>query len=398
MALRGNAAIAGVAEYPPERRFAGPGRFTIEQWADLAALALEDAAIDPRQVDGLICSTDVYEAANMVPAVLAEYCGWNIAYAERVDLGGASAVGMVWRAAMAIEAGICRTVVCALPARPRPARPEGELDLAVVDANSTKAWGSPVGRYQSPYGNVGPNVGYALVASHYDGVVGGGEEARAKLVADQRRSAAMNPDAVHYKSPILPEDVLASRIVAPPLHLLEIVMPCTGGAAIVVTAATEVRSDRRPVVVSGFGEATSFYTPTYNRDLLRMPLRDAADRSFAMAGMSRDRIDMVQLYDPYSIAVVLSLENAGFCSTGEGNRFVLEHDLTYEGDFPCNTNGGQLGVGQARNAGGMTHVIEAVRQIQGTAGDRQLSKHDTAFISGSGGSMAAQAALILEGV
>jgi len=372
-------------------------RFTVEQWADLAALALADACIDNRQVDGLVCAPDVFEAAQLVPAMLAEYCGWNLAFAERVDLGGASAVGMVWRAAMAIEAGICRTVVCALPARPRPPAPDGVLDLGTALNFSDEAWGSVTVRYERPYGNIGPNVGFALVASRYDALVPGGEEARAKLVADQRRSAAANPDAVHFQRPVTASDVLASKVVVPPLHLLEIVMPCSGGAAVVVSKTEDVRPDRRTVVVSGFGESASFKTPTYSRDFLEMPLRAAARRAFAMAGLTPDQMDMAQLYDAYSIAVVLSLENAGFCGRGQGNGFVLEHDLSFKGSFPCNTNGGQLGVGQAVNAGGMTHIIEAVRQIQGSAGSRQLTRHDKAFVSGSGGSMATQAALILEG-
>jgi acetyl-CoA acetyltransferase len=116
-----------------------------------------------------------------------------------------------------------------------------------------------------------------------------------------------------------------------------------------------------------------------------------------MAGIARTDVDMVQLYDCYSITALLTIEDSGFCAKGEGMRFVREHDLSFAGDFPCNTHGGQLGCGQARLAGGMSHVVEAVRQIQGRADDRQVARHDTVYVSGTGGVMSEQTALVLQG-
>ncbi|RNL62888.1 thiolase family protein [Nocardioides marmoriginsengisoli] len=392
------AVVAGVAEHAPERKFAGPEQFTVEQWADLARMALDDAGLESQDVDGLVCSTDVFEAVHMVPSLLAEYCGWDLACAEQVDLGGASAVGMVWRAAAMVESGVCQTVVCALPFRPRPAAPDGVVDLGNVLGRADDVWGAPAPEHDYPYGNRGPTASFALVNSRYDQLFTGGPEARAKLVSDQRRSAAITPGAVHFGKPIAPEDVLASRVIAPPIRLLEVVMPCTGGAAIVVTMRERARSDVRPVSVAGFGEAVSYKLPTYAQgDVTDMPLTGASRRAFEMARITPAEIGTAQLYDAYAIAVIMSLESAGFCPRGAGNDFVNERDLSFGGDFPCNTNGGQLGFGQAGNAGGMTHVIEAVRQIQGRAGDRQSDGVDSAFVSGSGGSMAAQGALILRG-
>ena len=116
-----------------------------------------------------------------------------------------------------------------------------------------------------------------------------------------------------------------------------------------------------------------------------------------MAGVSRSAVDMVQIYDCYTITVLLTLEDAGFCGKGEGMAFVREHDLSYRGDFPCNTHGGQLGFGQCGLAGGMSHVVEAVRQIMGRGAARQLTRHDLAYVSGTGGVMSEQSALILQG-
>jgi acetyl-CoA acetyltransferase len=123
----------------------------------------------------------------------------------------------------------------------------------------------------------------------------------------------------------------------------------------------------------------------------------AAERAFTMAGSTRDAIDLVNPYDCYTITVLVTLENAGFCEKGEGGRFVEAHDLTFRGDFPLNTHGGQLGGGQAGLAGGLSHATEAVLQLQGRAAERQLGKCDLAYVNGTGGMMAEQVALILEG-
>src|ERR1700742_640583 len=123
MGLRGGAAIAGYAQRTPARHFTGTPRFSLEQWAELAADALADAGIDPREVDGLCVGSDVGETALFSPATVAEYCGWSINFAERLDLGGASSVGMIWRAAAAIELGLCEVVVCACASAPRPDPP-----------------------------------------------------------------------------------------------------------------------------------------------------------------------------------------------------------------------------------------------------------------------------------
>jgi acetyl-CoA acetyltransferase len=181
--------------------------------------------------------------------------------------------------------------------------------------------------------------------------------------------------------------------------MLEIVMPVTGGAAVVVTSLDRARRlKRRPVAVTGFGEHLTHKTPTYAPSLDITPIRQAAQRAFAMAGRAPAEVDMVQLYDCYTITVLLTIEDSGFCGKGEGLDFVKSHDLSYAGDFPCNTHGGQLGFGQPGLAGGMSHVVEAVAQIQGRSGDRQLRKHDLAYVSGTGGIMSEQTAVVLEGL
>ncbi len=175
-------------------------------------------------------------------------------------------------------------------------------------------------------------------------------------------------------------------------------MPCAGGAALVVAGPEAARRSRhRPARVVGFGEHLTIKTPTYAEDMVKTPVGPASRQAFAMAGIRPADVDVAEIYDCYTITVLLTIEDAGFCAKGEGMTFVREHDLTCRGDFPLNTHGGQLGAGQAGLAGGMTQVIEAVRQLQGRAAERQVPGVDRAYVSGTGGVMSEQAALILEG-
>jgi acetyl-CoA acetyltransferase len=281
--------------------------------------------------------------------------------------------------------------------------------------------GSPQAEFEIPYGNLAQNCGYAMIAQRYAAELGYDPRATAKIAADQRTNACANPDAVFRDQPISIEDVLASKMVADPLHVLEIVMPCAGGAAVVIASKEAAERGRarlsaggsgpagasgggraagamhRPVYVTGFGENLTHKTPTYMPDLVRTPIGPAADRAFAMAGIAPADVDVVEPYDCYTITVLLTLEDSGFCAKGEGMGFVMAHDLTYRGDFPVNTHGGQLGFGQAGMAGGFSQLIEGVTQVRGEAGARQVPRCDTAYVTGTGGIMSEQAALILHG-
>lgn len=399
--LQGDAAIVGYVELPPERLSkASPAPFTLEQWALLAAAALEDAGLSAEEVDGIVTS-HLGESEIFVPSTVAEYLGVRANFAELLDLGGASAAGMVWRAAAAIELGLCDVVLCALPARyitPSSELKPKTLTDAVFFGSSSNQFGSPQAEFEIPYGNLGQNGPYGQVAQRYSHEYGYDERAMAKIVVDQRVNANHTDGAIWKDTPLSIEDVLASPVIADPLHMLEIVMPCLGGAAVVVASAeVAARSRNRPVWIKGFGEHVPFKTPTYAENLLDTPMRKAADTAFGMTELTREQMDMVSIYDCYTITVLLSLEDAGFCEKGKGMSFVSDHDLTFRGDFPLNTAGGQLGFGQAGLAGGMHHVCDATRQIMGRAGAAQVSDCNRAFVSGNGGILSEQTTLILEG-
>jgi len=151
------------------------------------------------------------------------------------------------------------------------------------------------------------------------------------------------------------------------------------------------------VWIKGFGERVTCKMVMYAENLLETPMIKAAVSAFSMAGLTPANMDMVSIYDCYTITALLSLEDAGFCKKGAGLTFVAEHDLTFRGDFPMNTAGGQLGYGQAGFAGGMHHVCDAARQIMGRAGVTQVADCNRAFVSGNGGVLAEQTTLVLEG-
>lgn len=392
-----SAALVGFTEWAPQRKWDRP-MFGMEACAALAAEALDDAGIEKGAVDGLV-SGGLQDSPMFSPLALAEYLQIQTHFSETVDIGGASSAGMIWRAAAAIEVGLCDTVLVLVPSTPAPIEAGGDVSKMVMPPYlAGDAWGSPQSQYDIPYGLVAAAPSFAMVATAYMDRYGVTAEQLAKIAVDERNSAIKNPKAVFKDKPITVEDVLASPMVSDPVHLLEMVMPCFGGGAVVVTNAERAkRATHRPVFLSGYGEFVSHKTVTYMRDITETPARPAADQAFSMAGMERAGIDLCSFYDCFTITVLATLEDTGFAPKGQGGPWVAERDLSFAGDFPLNTHGGQLGMGQGGAAGGLSHVIDALTQIQGRAGDRQLAKADAAYVTGVGGLMASNVGLVMEG-
>jgi acetyl-CoA acetyltransferase len=385
MSIRGVAAITGVGELKPTRNTGD--RTTLDLIAEVSRLALDDANLTFQQVDGLLVDP-VVGAPMLAPSTVAEWLGMRVTYAELVDLGGATGAGMVWRAAAAIAAGQCEACLCVCAA------PRGGMGLG---------WGgggrplrTPDAEFEFPYGALGANFGYAMIANRYEHEYGLKPEHRAKIAVDQRTNACANPLATFYGQPITQEDVLNSPVVLDPLHLLEIVMPCGGGAALIVESAERAKKNgRQPAYVLGAGEHLTHKSITYAPSLTNSAIKSAADRAFDQSGVARGDVKLASIYDCYTITVMVSLEDAGFCAKGEAGEFVESHDLTYKGDFPLNTHGGQLSFGQPGLAGGMSHVTEAARQVMGVADERQVADCDVAYVNGNGGIMSEQVSLVL---
>ena len=392
-----SAAMVGFTEWAPQRHWDEP-MFSMEACAKLAAEALADAGIDKGEVDGLVIG-GLQESPLFPPLALAEYLDVQCHFGEVVDIGGASSAGMIWRAAAAIEVGLCETVLVLVPSTPAPSESGNEgRKMEMPPYLGGDAWGSPQGQYDIPYGLVAAAAPFALVGQRYMAQYGVKPESLAKIAVDQRKSAMQNPKAVFKDKPITVEEILASPMICDPVHLPEMVMPCFGGGAVVLTSAERAKKAKhRPVYLSGYGEYISHKTVTYMPDLTVTPAKAASEKAFAMAGMERSAIDLCSFYDCFTITVLMTLEDTGFVKKGQGGAFVDEHDLSYAGDFPLNTHGGQLGMGQGGSAGGLSHVIDALTQIQGRAEARQRAKADTAYVTGVGGLMASNVGLVLEG-
>ncbi|MFK7896013.1 MAG: thiolase family protein [Myxococcota bacterium] len=391
------AALVGYSEWAPQRQWDEP-MFSMEACAKLAAEALADAGVAKDEVDGLVIG-GLQESPMFAPLALSEYLGIQSNFGEVVDIGGATSAGMIWRAAAAIEVGLCETVLVLVHSTPAPVEAGGDAAKMMMPPYLMgDAWGSPQGQFDIPYGLVAASPSFALVANRYMSEYGVSPETLAKIAVDERKSALKNPKAVFKGKPITVEDVLASPMISDPIHLLEMVMPCFGGGAIVLTSAERAKkSPHRPVFLSGFGERISHKTATYMPNLVETPAGPAADQAFKMAGMERSAVDVCSFYDCFTITVLLTLEDAGFAKKGEGGRFVDEHDLSFSGDFPLNTHGGQLGMGQGGAAGGLSHVIDSMTQLQGRAKSVQLKKADKAYVTGVGGLMGSHVGLVLEG-
>jgi acetyl-CoA acetyltransferase len=244
MTLRGAGAIVGVGELKPVRHTDGQG--PLEIIAEVSRLALDDAGLSFGSIDGLLVDP-INENAMLIPSSVAEYLGLHVTFAELVDLGGATGAGMVWRAAAAIAAGQCEVCLCVCAA-PRVGRGFGWGRRMRPPPTSQDM------QFELPYGAGGANFGYAMIAKRYEYEYGLAEEHRAKIAVDQRTNACANPVAYFYGQPITVQDVLDSPVILDPLHMLEIVMPTGGGAALVVASADRARKLRpQPAYLLGAG-------------------------------------------------------------------------------------------------------------------------------------------------
>jgi len=387
MYLSGKAAITGIGELRPYKN--RDERRTLDLMAEAAAAAIKDAGLKKEDIDGLLVSPPSEDTYFMWPAQVAEYLQLFPSYMNMVELGGASAAGSVFRAAVMVSLGICSNCMCLSG---------GIWDSQVFNTREgkTEVMSQAEIDYELPYGPMGFNSGYALVARRHMFAYGTTPEQMAKIAVDQRINALVNPDALFNDRAISVEDVLSSPVIVDPLHMLEIVRPCNGAAGVIVSRREQAGdSPHTPVLILGMGEAYTHNSIVYSPSFTETPIKISSARAFEMAGLKPEDIDLVSLYDCYTITVLISLEDAGFCPKGEGGNFVQSTDLTYKGDLPCNTHGGQLSFGQPSFAGGMSHITEAVRQLRGTAGKRQVKKNNLAFVNGNGGTLSTQCSLIL---
>ena len=385
MSLKGNAAVTGFAEMTPQK--GGGGKTPLGIIGEVARDAIADAGLEKKDIDGLLTGMAIGDFSVLWPSVVAEYLQFHPRYFDQVELGGASSTGMFWRAAAAIEAGMCKNVLCVLG---------DSWTSKTMDGAKPPPFPRMDAEFDAPYGLIAANPGYALIAQRHMYEFGTTSEQMAKVAVDQRKNACKNPAALFGNKEIGIEDVLNSRMIVDPLHLLEIVSPCTGGGAFIVTSAERAKDGPHPpVYLLGAGEAGGHCSITRAESLTTSLVKPAAEAAFKMAEVTPQDMDFVQPYDCYTITVLVTLEDAGFCPKGEAGRFVEDHDLSWQGDFPLNTHGGQLSFGQPGLAGGMSHLIEGVRQLMGRGEARQVKDATLGYVNGNGGIMSEQCSLVI---
>ena len=377
--LRGAAALVGVADAAsPTGELDSHGR-ALE--AAMVHEALADAGLTLDDVDGLAHAGS--------PAGLAEYLGIRPRYLDGTMVGGSSYELHVEHAAAAIAAGLCDVVVSVYAATPRSdrRRPGGGMRRMPPGPNPALEW-------EVPYGLRLPIGGYALAASRHMAVYGTTPEQLAQIAVDTRRWAAMNPRA-RYRDPISVDDVLSSPLVVSPLHLLDCCLVTDGAGAFVMTSADRARDlARPPVYVLGAATCGTHSMITEMPDLTVTGGAVSGPAAFEMAGIKHDDVDLLMGYDSFTITALLHLEDLGFCSKGEGGAFVEDGRLGPGGSLAMNTNGGGLSYTHP-GMYGMFLLVEAVRQLRGDAGERQIPDHRVAVAHGSGGVLSTMGTVVL---
>jgi len=387
MTIKGKAYIAGAFEHPTRH---APDKSLAQLHAEVAKGALEDAGLTKADVDGYFCAGD---APGLGPLSMIDYMGLKVRHMDTTETGGSSYTIHVAHAAQAIAAGKCSVALITLAGRPRA---EG---MATGTAPRSYGAASPDVAFEAPYAPVITNM-YGMCAMRHMYQYGTTSEQLASIKVAASHHAQHNPHAL-LREVVTVEDVVQSPMIADPLHRLDCCVISDGGGALIVVAPEVARSLKRPMVkLLGAGEAAK--TPMAGKvDLTYSGALWSGPRAFAEAGVAPADIKYASIYDSFTITVLITLEDLGFCDRGKGGRFVADGNLiSGVGKLPFNTDGGGLCNNHPGNRGSMTKVIEAVRQLRGEAHPKvQVKNCDLALAHGTGGSLGtrhASATLILE--
>ncbi|MDE4302881.1 thiolase family protein [Phaeobacter gallaeciensis] len=332
--------------------------------------ALKVIGMTPQELDGLSVSS--FTLAPDTPVGLTQHLGLSPRWLDTVPMGGACGVAALRRAARAVQCGDADVIACV------------SGDTNRIDSFRTLL--SAFSRFSMdatfPYGFGGPNASFALLQDAYMQQFGATREDFGRIAVAQRANALKNPQAI-MKKPLSLDQYLEGRMISDPIGLFDCVMPCAGAEAFVVMREEMAVAKGLPFArISATIERTNAFPEDPMQ--LRGGWAVDVDELWQMAGHGPDEIDVLQTYDDYPVICMMQFEDLGFCAKGEGAEFVRRHDLTIGGDFPHNTSGGQLSVGQAGAAGGYLGLVEALRQVTGTAGPTQVEGARRAAVSGFG--------------
>jgi acetyl-CoA acetyltransferase len=360
-------AIAGYGQTPYHKR---PDKPTEWYVVEAVRRALASCGIHKNEVDGLGVSSFFLPPDNT--ATMAEQMGMALRWGFLGTFGGASQVIALLRAARAIENGDAEVIV-----------------LVAADAYSVEThtalmdnFNTGMRDYLVPYGFGGTNGLFAMVERRHRHEFGTTKEALGKFAVTQRQHASLNDNAL-LRDPMTMDDYLNSRLICDPIRLFDCVLPCGGGEAVVVTSVERARATGRTPVRLLSGDERTNHAPD-QVIVLEGAWAQFSDRLFDDAGIGHDDVDLVELYDDYPIMNLIQIEGLGFAPRGEGGRFIEATDISIEGALPINTGGGQLSCGQSGAGGGGIGLTEAVMQLQGEAGRRQVRDPQFGLVSGFG--------------
>lgn len=367
--------IAGAFEHPTRE---APDKSTMQLHADVAAGALRDAGVPKEAVDAYFTAGVPEMEHGLTPLMAADYLGLDVAYSDSTDYGGSSYISHVGHAASAIRDGKCDVALITLAGRPRSrgqATGSGARKLRTVQDS-----------YERIYGTTNVTM-YGMAARRHMAEYGTTSEQLAEIRAAASHHAQYNEHAM-YRDPVSVEDVLDSPVVADPLHLLDCcVISDGGGALLVVSEDARSRIDRECVEVLGHGEAPKHHDAG-RIDITTTGAVESGERAFTEAGLGPEHIDYASIYDSFTITVLEAIEDLGFCKKGDGGTFVADGALRADGELPFNTDGGGLCSNHPGTRGGMTKIIEAVRQLRGETNSEVQVDADVALAHGTGGSIA----------
>lgn len=363
--------IVAYAETPIRRRSGGTPY-------ELAAAAFEEilakSGLTPADIDGLATNVPHSESSNQYyTPYLCDYLGVTPRWMEISDHGGGSALAGVSRAVLAIQAGLCEIAV-----------------VLCADAPTT-AWKAANGGYRpefwDPTGIQGPPGGFGLLMNRYMAQYDLKLEGLGRLAVAQREGAVLNDLAYEkLRTPITVQDYLDSRMISSPVRLLDCVMFADGAAAVLLTGAERARRMKAENIVypTAYSEIVNHNGADQTPDITETGFAVVGPEILEKAGRTTADIRMFHPYDDFLIAEAMQLEQIGWCGRGEGSHFLMETDVSYRGTLPINTGGGQISAGQIGLASGMTNLVEAVRQMRGEAGARQVRDPANALVTGIG--------------
>ena len=377
-------AIVGVAE--SDQMGTVPNKSSLQHHAEAAYNALEDAGLSKADVNGLL-------TAGFSTLATAEYLGIQPSFTDNTSVGGSSFVIHVAHAAAAIRAGYCDVVLITHGQAGRSTRAR-----VPTDANL------PAAQYEAPYGMIGPPINYAMACTRYMHEFGEDRtrQGMAEVAVATRKWANLNPKAVMHDTPLSFDEYHDSRWVAWPFHLVDCCLVTDSGAAIVVTTAERAAACRKqPVWVLGAAEGHDHNIISMMPSLTSLIARETGPKALARAGVTHQDIDLTMIYDSFTYTVLLTLEALGFCGRGEAPDFVANQRTAPGGDFPLNTSGGGLSYTHPGMYGSFL-LVEAVRQLRGECGDRQVKgvraprrNPQIALVNGTGGSLSSTGTVVL---